>query len=168
MPDQTPRLGWGHINVNVSDLERSVAFYEKLGFENYRQGIPYLDLTDDAGATALPEECARALGLAAGVRGRACIMQLGSGFPKLDLTEFEDTAAREALSNGDLGIVRLCLASRDLQADYAQLGAQGVPFLSAPQPTKDGMADIAVCRDPDGTLIELIEVHLDKWPSSSS
>ena len=28
---------------------------------------------------------------------------------------------------------------------------------------KDGMAEIAVCIDPDGTLIELIQVHFDKW-----
>jgi len=25
------------------------------------------------------------------------------------------------------------------------------------------MAEIAVCIDPDGTLIELIQVHFDKW-----
>ena len=26
--DATPALQWGHINVNVSDLDRSIAFYE--------------------------------------------------------------------------------------------------------------------------------------------
>ena len=28
----TPNLSWGHININVSDLDTSIAFYEKLGF----------------------------------------------------------------------------------------------------------------------------------------
>jgi hypothetical protein len=43
-----------------------------------------------------------------------------------------------------------------------------VKFLSAPQPGKDGMADVAICVDPDGTLIELLQVYLDKWPSLPS
>jgi len=30
-------------------------------------------------------------------------------------------------------------------------------------PGKDGLADVAVCVDPDGTMIELIQVHLHKW-----
>jgi len=27
------------------------------------------------------------------------------------------------------------------------------------------MADVAVCVDPDGTLIELLLVYLDRWPA---
>jgi predicted lactoylglutathione lyase len=29
---KTPKLSWGHININVSDLDTSIFFYEKLGF----------------------------------------------------------------------------------------------------------------------------------------
>jgi catechol 2,3-dioxygenase-like lactoylglutathione lyase family enzyme len=157
-------LGWGHINVNVRDLDRSIDFYRKLGFEEFLPGIPYLNLASGTVARPLPEPAARALGLPGSCRGRACIMQLGPGFPKLDLTEWYGADGEGPLRNGDLGIVRLCLASRDLQRDCADLAARGVHFLSAPQPCQDGMADIAVCADPDGTLIELIEVHLEKWP----
>ncbi|NKB60539.1 MAG: VOC family protein [Alphaproteobacteria bacterium] len=164
MNDQTIQFAWGHININVSNLERSIAFYEKLGFEVYRHGIPYLDLTRDADTTAVPDTSARALGLPAETQGRACIMQLGRGYPKLDLTEFENRTPKTPLSNGDLGIVRLCLVSQNLEEDYVQLRAEGVTFLSAPQPCKGDMADIAICRDPDGTLIELIQAHRDKWP----
>ena len=31
--------------------------------------------------------------------------------------------------------------------------------------TGDELAAVALCRDPDGTLIELIEVHLGRWPT---
>ena len=41
------RFGWGHININVSDLDASVGFYEKLGFEVFIPGIPYLNLSID-------------------------------------------------------------------------------------------------------------------------
>ncbi|MDE0945107.1 MAG: VOC family protein [Alphaproteobacteria bacterium] len=169
MKDQKPRFAWGHINVNVSNLEQSIAFYEKLGFELFRPGIPYLGLTVEAGTNTMPTACADALGLDAAIKGRACIMQLGTGYPKLDLTEF-DTAEQakpqvRPLANCDLGVVRICLASRDLAEDHADLTAQGVAFISAPQLCKDGMADIAICRDPDGALIELIQIHPDKWAS---
>ncbi len=42
--DATLALQWRHINVNVSDLDRSIVFYETLGFEVYRPAIPYLNL----------------------------------------------------------------------------------------------------------------------------
>jgi len=103
------------------------------------------------------------LGLPDGVSARACIMQLGKGFPKLDLIEFSEPAPPGKSANSDLGIVRLCLATDDLQQHYHSLTTQGVNFISAPQPGKDGLADVAVCVDPDGTMIELIQVHLHKW-----
>lgn len=168
MTEQTGVIRWGHINVNVSDLERSIAFYEKLGFELYRHGIPYLDLTMDDGTTALPGACSDALGLPEETRGRACIMQLGSGYPKLDLTEFEAPAPEAPLTNADTGIVRLCLAAKNLQGLYERLVAAGVRFLSPPQPCKNRMAVIAVCADPDGALIELIEADYKKWPQPPS
>lgn len=57
----------------------------------------------------------------------------------------------------------MCLASANLEADYKKLTNLGVEFISPPMTAKDGMADIAVCIDPDGALIELIQVYFDKW-----
>ena len=91
-------------------------------------------------------------------------MQLGKGLPKLDLTEFSSSGAQRPLQNQDVGIVRLCLVSEDVQADYRQLEAQGVEFLGPPAECMERMAEVAICKDPDGTLIELIQVHLDRWP----
>lgn len=163
--DQVPRFAWGHININVSNLEASIAFYEKLGFEMFIPAIPYLGLTAEPGSDAIPDASTRALGIPPGTDGRACIMQLDNGFPKIDLTELKDTAQEKPLNNADLGLVRICLVSQDLQADYARLSEQGVQFLSEPQPCKDGLADLATCMDPDGTLIELLQVYLEKWPA---
>ncbi len=158
-------LSWGHINVNVSDLDRAVAFYEKLGFRLALPGIPYLALEQEGTGEVSPEAICDALGVPQGSAGRACIMQLGDGFPMLDLTEFDRGAGRKPLENADLGVVRICLASSDLGRDYEELVSAGVEFLSEPKPGHQGMAEIAVCKDPDGTLIELIQLHLDKWQS---
>lgn len=157
-------LSWGHININVSDLDRSIEFYQLLGFEVLLEGIPYLSLSAEADFDALPAEAAAALGLPAGTSARGCILQLGNGFPKLDLMELHAPSARRPTGNGDRGLVRLCLASRDLAADCERLATVGVEFLTPPRTCADRMADIAVCRDPDGTLIELIELHLERWP----
>jgi len=184
MSDRTPKFGWGHININVSNLDRSIAFYKRIGFEDFRPGIPYLGLTNETEPAGMPDDSAQALGLPSGTRGRACILQLGDGYPKLDLIEVVHSGPENApehasqntmgetpkqpLTNQDTGIVRLCLNTRNLAEDFETLSKQGVIFLSAPQPAKDAMADIATCMDPDGALIELIQVHRDKWPAPPS
>lgn len=169
----TPAFRWGHVNINVADLERSIEFYRKLGFVEFLPGIPYLALERE-GQGVLPEGARTALGLAPGARGRACILQLGEdgGFPKIDLTELDPGPAEggapasraQPLDNGDLGLVRLCLLSRDLESAYDTLRERGVEFLSPPQSGEGGMVTVAICRDPDGTLIELLEIHRDRWP----
>ncbi len=157
------RFRWGHININVANLDLSTSFYEKLGFELFRPDIPYLGL-EAKEARAMPENTEQALAVPQGTKGRACIMQLGKGLPKLDLTEFSSSDPRLPLRNQDRGIVRLCLATEDLNAEYHQLAANGVEFLTPPSECIERMAEVAVCRDPDGTLIELLQVHLDRWP----
>jgi len=159
------RFGWGHININVSDLNASISFYRKLGFEQFIPGIPYLNLVTET-QNALPVEASKALGIPTDTSARACIMQLDRGFPKIDLTELADVEQREPLQNQDRGLVRLCLVSQDLAADYDYLSGQGVEFLSPPQTCHRRMADVATCVDPDGTLIELLQVYLDRWPAT--
>ncbi len=158
----TQRFTWGHININVRNLDKSVMFYELLGFTRFLPSIPYLNLSV-GGEASIPESCSKALGLEGDARGRACIMQLDDGFPKLDLTEFAASEQRDPLANGDLGVVRICLISQNLQEDYERLLARGVTFLTSPAPCHERLADVAVCRDPDGTLIELLQVYLDRW-----
>ena len=94
------RFGWGHININVEDLDVSIRFYQKLGFEVFLSSIPYLDLNAED-PNSMPVSTANALGLPPGTEGRACIMQLDNGFPKIDLTEFTGIEQREPLQNQD-------------------------------------------------------------------
>jgi len=161
--EQSTKLRWGHININVSDLDASIKFYEKLGFGLYIPSIPYIGLTAETKSNSIDEGSRTALGLPHETLGRACIMQLDNGYPKLDLTQLNDMPPSTPLNNTNLGLVRMCLATVNLEADYKRLIDLGVDFISPPMTAKDGMAEIAVCIDPDGTLIELIQVHLDKW-----
>ncbi|MEE4298207.1 MAG: VOC family protein [Pseudomonadales bacterium] len=161
MSEAMQRFGWGHVNLNVGELDRSIAFYELLGFSVFLPGIPYLGLARHE-ARALDDAHAQLLGVAPGTRGRACIMELGDGFPKLDLTELDTTAPAPPLGTGDRGLVRLCLVCQDLEAQHARLLAAGVRFLTPPRTGTDGLAELAVCSDPDGTRIELLQLHLER------
>lgn len=153
---------WGHININVRDLDASIAFYQKLGFDAFLPTIPYLNLSSEQQNT-VDAGSALALGISGSPKGRACIMQLDEGFPKLDLTEFSGLEQREPLENKDLGVVRICLISEDLASDYQSLVDDGVEFLSPPQHCHERLADVATCVDPDGTRIELLQVYLERW-----
>lgn len=163
MATEKPSFSWGHININVANLERSIAFYKKLGFEVFIPAIPYLALDNRDDLKPLPDDAAAALGIQSGARGRACIMQLDNGFPKLDLTELTGMEQGAPLTNSDRGLVRICLATEDLERDVKRLKADGVEFLSDPKTGHAELAEIAVCKDPDGTLIELLQVYLDRW-----
>ena len=45
VPSADVTSAWGHLNVNVSDLARSIAFYERLGFSLMLDEIPHLGLS---------------------------------------------------------------------------------------------------------------------------
>ena len=91
-------------------------------------------------------------------------MQLGDSYPKLDLMEIEHSSqAREPLTSADRGLVRFCLGTTDLMAEYERLTNAGVSFLTPPENCDNDMASIALCTDPDGTLIELIELNRRRW-----
>ncbi|MGH7292738.1 MAG: VOC family protein, partial [Myxococcota bacterium] len=58
------------------------------------------------------------------------------------------------------GIARVALASSDLDADMAKLQLAGAEFLSKPaqMPPSSGSRARFVCfKDPDGTVLELVE-----------
>lgn len=138
-----------HVNVNCSDLDVSKPFYERLGFQSV------LDLPTGGDASL-----ARGLDLP-DCDGRATIMMLDPEQPRqtrLDLLEW--TQPRDPAPPyehlGRLGIARLALRSTDLAADYERLVADDVDVLSEPQMM--GAHTRFVCfRDPDGSIIELIE-----------
>ncbi len=163
MTQSTPEFGWGHININVSDLEASIGFYKKLGFSVFLPEIPYLGIAREAENYPMSAALLQAYNLNQGEIIRGCIMSLDKGYPKLDLIEYADPQAQQPAGGNNLGMARICLASKGVVADYETLSKQDVEFLSPPALAQNDMATVAVCKDPDGTLIELIELHMKNW-----
>jgi glyoxylase I family protein len=139
-----------HININCSNLERSLAFYKMLGFKevvDFGEGTgPHMD------AVKLP-----------GARGRARLLQLGDD-PRschIDLIEWLDPRTEghpyEHLNN--MGIARVCFYSKDIWKDYEDLKSKGIEFYTEPTVIKyrGGRSFIVCFEDPDGTVLELTQ-----------
>lgn len=141
-----------HVNVNVTDFERSLEFYRMLGFRIA------LDLGETRGG-----ELAEPLRLA-NARGRAALLILGDDprATRIDLIEWKEprTEGVPYPRLNHAGICRIALRTRNLDQAYADLRAKGVGFLSEPRllPYPGGTAKFVCFTDPDGTVLELIEV----------
>mgnify|MGYP003950726685 CR=1 FL=1 len=145
-------LGLVHVNVNCSDFDRSLKFYELLGFRKY------LDVP-----STNTEEVAAAVGMAPyQVKGALLTLENAKTPFVIDLLEWQDPNDDEPPYNHlyHLGINRIALATDDLEQDMARLKSEGVEFLSEPASViiEDGPETRFVCfKDPDGTVIELVQ-----------
>ena len=142
----------GAVNVNVSDLERSVAWYQMLGFK--RSGVPLP--TPDARE-------ANALGFSDPVQLQGEAVRHSIDGSILELVQWLNPfnpSQPYALPVNHLGIHRMAFATSDIEADVATLIAQGVTMVSPITPCcsgDDSWGSIVAFEDPDGTILELVE-----------
>lgn len=147
--------GVAHVNVNCSDLARSTAFYAE-----------HLELAVTAHTRPEKPQDGTGFGLAGGARWDAHMLCDGRGFtaPAIDLLEWLEPrpVGAPAAEPNQLGFYRICFLASELDARYEALRSRGVECLSEPVdvPLGSEVADSvrALCfRDPDGTVLELIE-----------
>lgn len=142
-----------HTVVNVRNLDESIAFYRKVGFEvlNDRRNVEW------------PDYVATIFGMKR-AKGRGVLMALKNdpSGPMLDLIEWLEPQARFPQIPPAEGEVPRIIAFRvrNVHAAYRELSASGVRF------TRDLFSDQALgiigsccCFDPNGNLIELIELQ---------
>lgn len=140
-----------HVNINVTDFARSKAFYERLGFTHL------MDVNKTAdGAVAAAVGTDRYV-----VRGALMAHRDGT---VIDLLEWQ--APRDERPPYDTlfrpGLARLALTTTHLDDDVKRLKEAGVVFISeAPGVVADGLGGHTrfICfKDPDGTVLELVEM----------
>lgn len=141
-----------HVNINCSDLERSLAFYrDRVG------------LVPQSHTNPMPQDGA-GFGLSGQVVWDAHLLHDDRGFAgaAVDLLEWKSPPplgqpAREA---NHLGFLRLCFRHPDLDALHRALEGAGFACRSRPI-SVPVLADQSVrffcCEDPDGTVIEFVE-----------
>jgi lactoylglutathione lyase len=123
-------MGFLHTCYRITDIDRSVAFYEALGFEERRR-MPIRD---------------EAINVFMNLAG-------DGDEPRLELTY------NHGVSSYELGSAygHIAISAPDLDATLAQLAALGIEPERPPYTVSEGGSRICFVRDPDGYRIEIIE-----------
>ena len=117
-----------HTCYRIGDIDRSVAFYEKLGFEELRR-MPIRD---------------EAINVFMGLPGDGARLELtyNHGVDSYDL---------------GTGYNHIAVTVEDLDGTLERLGGKGIEPERPPYRVSEGGSRICFVRDPDGYRIELIE-----------
>ena len=117
-----------HTCYRIGDIDRSVAFYAALGFEELRR-MPIRD---------------EAINVFMGLPGDG---------PRLELTYNHGVSEYEL----GTGYNHIAITVSELDATLERLAAQGIEPEKAPYQVREGGSRLCFVRDPDGYRIELIE-----------
>lgn len=149
--------GFSHAGITVADLDRSIAFYELLGYEAFARWVR-------------TEEYLRELVGYPTVEMHAAVLRHERVGVFLELLEYRNIDRKEIdPSNGNPGTAHICLFVEGFEALWERLKAAGVQAVSEPVsptvgPNKGALAIYLI--DPDGYRVELVETkrNLDGTP----
>jgi lactoylglutathione lyase len=119
-----------HTCYRIGDIDRSVAFYRALGFE-------------EVGRVPIRDE---AVNLFMNIPG-------DGDMPRLELTYNHGVDSYEL----GTGYGHIAITTPDLDARLAELRQQGIEPERPPYSVREGGSRLCFVRDPDGYRIELIE-----------
>ncbi|HEV8153144.1 MAG TPA: VOC family protein [Solirubrobacteraceae bacterium] len=117
-----------HTCYRIGNIDRSVAFYEALGFE-------------EVGRMPIRDEAINVF------------MGLPGDGPRLELTYNHGVDGYDL----GTGYNHIAITAEDLDATLARLTEQGIEPEKPPYRVREGGSRLAFVRDPDGYRIELIE-----------
>jgi lactoylglutathione lyase len=120
-----------HTCYRILDIDRSVAFYEALGFQE-KGRLPIRDEAINV-FMGLPDDGEE---------------------PRLELTY---NIGREEPYEIGTGYGHIAITTPDLDSTLGQLAEQGIEPERPPYTVRDGGSRLCFVRDPDGYRIELIE-----------
>ena len=150
MHDESLLKGIHHVSLNVSNLERSLAFYrDVLSLEPL---IPSENVEGSGFGRAVKID---------GAKIRYAVLRAKDGATSLWLIQFLTPKARQSTQQAnDTGAPHVAFNVDDIGEAKAKLEARGVKFNSEPIKVDDGPLSgrsFVYFPDPDGVTIELFE-----------
>lgn len=156
-------LNIAHVNLHVADLDRSLGFYELLGWRPIA-GTEWL--TEPQQIPAL--DCGPELEHGGGTT-RAAILTCSDdrrATTAIELMEYVSppATAKPFKPRFEVGTHRLAMRVRDIDQAVAELRAAGVEIMHEPQETElmGGIQRYVVFADPDNNPIELVQLTVPK------
>ena len=142
--------GLHHVAIASKDLARLARFYcEQFGMAELYRGAWQPGNTSTDALVGLKDSSAD-------------FVVLGAGSFRLEIFQYHTPAGRAADADRpvcDSGITHLCMQVTDIDGEYARLTRAGMRFHCPPAPLAAGQRHRATYgRDPDGNVIELIEI----------
>ncbi|MGH3756780.1 VOC family protein [Actinophytocola sp.] len=142
-----------HIAINSTDLDRSVAFYQRLGFTALQDRTVRNDVVKQA--FAVPTGDLRFVHLRLGEDEQATV---------LDIVQWFGPGTADT-GNGPVeqhrrGLTRFSVLTDDTQRVYDELSAEGVEFITEPTSvlTPAGGWKVCLLRDPDDVVVQITEL----------
>ena len=135
-----------HIGIVVTDMEKSLKFYRDL------LGLKIKSLVDEEGQfldNILAHE---------NVKNKVAKLYAKNGNALVELIDSKSYGNKKDRDFFTIGASHFAFTVDNLEKTYDYLVKNGVKFTAPPQQTPDGFAKVTFCEDPDGTLIELVEV----------
>ena len=142
-----------HIAINAKDLDRSVAFYRRLGFTVLQERVVNNDKVKEA--FAVPSADLRFVHLRLGDDEQATVLDIVQWFNP-------DTAdgPAEPVMQHQRGLTRFSVLTDDTQRVYEELSAEGVEFITKPTVvmTPEGGWKVSLVKDPDNVVVQITEL----------
>jgi len=140
-----------HVAINSTDLDRSVAFYTKLGFEALQDRTVENPKLKEA--FAVPCEQCRFVHLRLG----------GDDATLLDIVEWGPPGTADGITTpaqNAHGLTRIAVLTDSTDAVYEQLKADGAEFVTEPTTvmTPEGGWRVCLVKDPDGIVVQVTEL----------
>jgi catechol 2,3-dioxygenase-like lactoylglutathione lyase family enzyme len=136
--------GVHHVSFTVADIDSSVAFYERFGFEPLKRYV--VAGPDVEEGTGTPRADLEIQWLVHPIDGL-----------NLELIRYRNASVTRAAHNSVVGTAHICFAVDNLADLYGALGAEGVEFVSKPHLDGESGASWVYMRDPDGNAVELLQ-----------
>lgn len=134
-----------HVGITVTDLQRSINFYRDLfGFSIVKEMDESGEHIDNF--SGLKDVDVRTVKMSDDKDGLIELLYYRS-HPGLNV--YRDIT--------NIGCSHFALTVDDLSSLYYELIKNDVDVLCEPQYSPDGFVKLTFCKDPDGTLIELVE-----------
>ena len=140
-------LGIRHTGIVVSDMARSMPFYrDLLGMEVWYDEVddsPFIEIL-----TEVP-----------GARLRAVKLRAPDGV-SIELLQYL-SHPQDAPPEGkccDVGCNHVAVQVEGIDALYERMTEAGIRFHAPPCGVPDGGAKVAYCRDPEGVVVELVQL----------